>query len=446
MSNDLIVTQPNRPAWARDLPVSSRIPIFYGFSLLAFGVVGFGLWAAMAPIEGAVVAPGVFVATSQNKVIQHLEGGIIREIKVREGQLVEAGETLVLLDETQPRADLRRLTLRQSLLRATAARLTSEASHRDSPNLPDDLMSNTDTDVRTIVESQQAIFAARRQKLLSEIAIQEQAIASFEHRIKGERARQISAESQITLIETELSDKEKLLQMGLVRRPEYFALRRVHETLKSEILRAQADLADNEERIRGLREQIERARRLFVQTAVEELQPIHGELKDINERLTAAHAVLERIEVRAPVRGIVVKINYHTSGGVIRPGNDILVLLPLGEELLVQSNVRPQDIESLSRGQDAMVRLTALNQRTTPTVPGRLVYVSADALPAERANADNAFVIRVQLQLDKVAELKDFLPTPGMPAEVYIRTGERSFFRYLVQPIIDTMARAFREA
>jgi HlyD family secretion protein len=446
MSTNLIVRRDARPLWCREVPIGTRAPIVGGLAVLAFSVLGFGTWASLAPIEGAVVAPGVFVATDQNKIIQHLEGGIIRELKVREGTLVDAGETLIVLDDTQPKADLRRLQLRYALLRATAGRLKSEAEQLEKPDLPTDLMTSADPEVQLAVQSQSAIFLARRQKLLTEVAIQNQAIASFQHRIRSELARLESARAQHALIEEELKDKKRLLELGLLRRPEYFAIRRAQETVKSEITRAQADIADNEERIRGLLEQIEKARGLAIQAALEEAQPISGELKDINERITAANDVLKRMEVTAPVRGVVVKLNYNTTGGVIKPGNDIMTLLPVGEELVIQANIRPQDIESLSRGQSAMVRLTALNQRTTPMVPGKLVYVSADAIPSERRQTDNAYIARVRLDLSELADLSKFLPTPGMPAEVFIRTGERTFFQYLMQPVLDTMARAFREA
>jgi HlyD family secretion protein len=232
-----------------------------------------------------------------------------------------------------------------------------------------------------------------------------------------------------------------------VRKGDYFGQLRTKETIKAEIMRARSDIADNAARIEGTLSQIARIRKLAIQAAVEELHPIQAELKDISERITTAQSVLKRIDVKAPVRGIVVRLNYHTAGGVVRPGNDILTLLPLGDELIIEARVRPQDIDNLNNGQSAMVRLTALNQRITPMVTGRVIYVSADAIQNDRnQSADNAYVTRVKLDTASAAELRNFLPTPGMPVEVYIRTGERTFFQYLARPITDVMSRAFRES
>ncbi|MBV1692931.1 MAG: HlyD family type I secretion periplasmic adaptor subunit [Hyphomicrobiales bacterium] len=438
---------PDDQVWFNDVPRQTRGPILAGVAVLLASVVGFGGWAATAPIDSAVIAPGVFVATGQNKIVQHLEGGIIREILVREGEVVSEGQTLVRLEETQPRADLRRLQLRRVLLLVTVARLEAEANQRDRISLPADIASDPDPEIRLIVDSHQQIFAARRQKLESEILIQEHSIASFQERVKAEKARLGSAQAQIRLVDEELAGKSELFKRGLIRKSDYFGQLRTRETLKAEITRAQSDIADNEARIEGTQGQIARIRKLAVQSSVEELHPIQAELKDISERITTARSVLTRIDVKAPVRGAVVKLNYHTPGGVIRPGNDILTLLPLGDELIIEARVRPQDIDNLNRGQTAMVRLTALNQRITPMVAGHVVYVSADAIQNERnQSADNMYVTRVRLDTTSVAELRNFLPTPGMPAEVYIRTGERTFFQYLARPITDVMSRAFRES
>ncbi len=433
--------------WFEDVPRRSTGAIVGGLTVLGTAIAGFGVWAATALIDGAVIAPGTFVATGQNKVVQHLEGGIIREIMVREGEVVQEGQALLRLEETQPRAELRRLMLRRAMLMVAAARLEAEAANTDSMKVPAEFRSNIDPEIRLIIESHQAIFSARRQKLEAEVLIQQQSIASFNERVSAERARLQSAKAQSFLIDEELADKSQLFAKGLARKTEYFSLLRNRENFKAEITRATSDIADNLARIEGTRRQIERVQKLAVQVAVEELHPIRAEFKDIEERITAAQSVLGRIEVKAPVRGIVIKLNYHTAGGVIRPGNDILTLLPLGDELLIEARIRPQDIDNLNKGQTAMVRLTALNQRTTPMVTGQVVYVSADAIQNERNQAsDNAYVTRVKLDLASVAVVQNFLPTPGMPAEVYIRTGERTFFQYLARPITDVMARAFRES
>ena len=186
---------------------------------------------------------------------------------------------------------------------------------------------------------------------------------------------------------------------------------------------------------------------MAVQQAVEDLQTNANELKDVGERITAARRVVAGLDIIAPVAGVVVKLNYFTVGGVIRPGNDILALLPLGDELIIEVNVRPQDIDHVKIGQEALVRLPALNQRLTPMLPGNVTYVSADAIPNEKKqNADNIYIAHIQLDAAMARQVRNFTPTPGMPAEVFIKTGQRTFFEYLVKPVRDTMSRAFRES
>lgn len=454
-SKDVVLQKQNLPAlpgdeeWFSDVPRNGRRPALLGYAVLFFGVFGFSAWSSTAPIDGAVVASGTFVATSQNKVVQHLEGGIIDEILSKEGQIVEKGQTLIRLKDTKARADLKRLNIRQAQLQAMDARLKAEAiGFSEKVDYPTDLIGKSSSrDVRAVIDTQNAIFRARRHKLDNEIAILNQSIAAYRQRIKGNAHQLKSSERQLKIIELELKGKTKLLNAGLVRKPEYFSLLRAKANLTGEIGRRQSDMHDAEERIIGTKAQIARARNIAIQTAVEERLGIEGELKDIRERIKGAQSVLTRVAVKSPVKGIVVKLNYHTAGGVIRPGNDILALLPLGDELVIEARIRPEDIDVVTTGQEANVRLTALNQRLTPIVPGNVIYVSADSLPNETnsLSKDNVYIARIKLDKNEANKIGGFLPTPGMPTEVYIKTGTRTFFQYLMQPIMDTVSRAFRE-
>ena len=454
MSDDRSLPTPTEDAlpalpkpWYDGVSRSGKAPTFAGFFVLFVGVFGFGLWATTAPIAGAVVTPGVFVATSQNKIVQHLEGGIIREILVEEGDRVVAGQTLLRLDETQPLADLRRLRLRAAQLEAKAARLDAEAQQRETIVFPEHLTREpVDEGVAAAVATQREIFDARRYKLITEFQILERAIASYQHRMDGDAARLDGARTQFEILDEELKAKQELFEQGLVRSPEYFALRRAHAEMAGEIGELEARIESTQERMAGAQGELERAKRTASQRAIEEAEEVAAELKDIRERITAQEAVLGRIEVQAPVDGIVVKLNYHTPGGVIRPGADILALLPSGDELVIEAKVQPQDIDSLAKATEATVRLTALSQRVTPTIEGEVIYVSADALPdVDSGGRANAYVVRVKLDGAEMARIGGFLPTPGMPAELYIKTGDRTFFEYLFKPVIDTMNGAFRE-
>ncbi|MDJ1157717.1 HlyD family type I secretion periplasmic adaptor subunit [Chelatococcus sp. SYSU_G07232] len=435
--------------WYADVPRSTRVPVAIGLFALVFGLAGFGIWASLAPIDGAVVAPGTFVATGQNKIIQHLEGGIISEILVREGDVVEPGAPLVRLDPTDPQANLRRLSLRNDRLMAMQARLRSEIDGRTDVVFPAGLVGRAaDGEVAAIIAGQRDEFVARRERALSEVAILEQGIAALREGIAGSQAQLRAVGLQLELVEQELAGKLELLKKGYVRKPDVLALERARAGLEGQIGQLTAAISDAKERIAREQQKITHVRSQLVQSATEQLRSTEAELDDVRERLRTAENVRGRVSINAPVKGIVVKMMVHTPGGVIAPGKDILELLPINDELIIEARVRPQDIDRLHQGQDALVRLTALNQRVTPMLPGRLVYVSADALPDDRAGRaapTSAYVARIALDKAEAAKLPGFRATPGMPAEIFIRTGERTFFSYLLKPLVDSFTRAFRE-
>lgn len=444
MANDLVIA----PDLFSQVPRSSRKATVWGYAVLVLGVGGFFAWSAFAPLDGAVVSPGNFVATSQNKIVQHLEGGIIKEILVKEGETAEEGQILMRLDATASSADLTRLEIRHIHLMATMARLEAQAAGHSSFDFPSPLVALArDKNQTSLLDRQRQVFDAQQSKLASDVEIQDRTAAAYEEQVKGYVTRREALKEQLNFIEIELEGKEKLFKAGLVRKPEYFALQRSKAALGGEQARILSEMEDARQRMSAAKQAALRARQAAVQQAAEELQTASGELKDVAERIGATRAALSRLEIRAPVKGTVVKLNYHTAGGVIRPGADILALLPAADELVIEAHIRPQDIANVKTGQEALVRLSALNQRTTPMVPGQVIFVSADALPNERApmHADNIYIARVELDPKHTVHIDGFEATPGMPAEVFIKTGQHTFLEYLVKPVRDTMSRAFRE-
>jgi HlyD family type I secretion membrane fusion protein len=256
-----------------------------------------------------------------------------------------------------------------------------------------------------------------------------------------------------------LKDKKALLQRQLLRKTEVLALQRAEAGLAGDLGELVGRVADSNERIARANQRIAYLHATNVQKAVEELRQTETELDDIHEQIGAALDVVERVEVRAPVRGVIVKVNFHTAGGVATPGATLLELLPLQDELLIRAHIKPNDIAYVREGQPALVRLSALNRRITPMIEAKVVYLSADALadqtplPKDNGVKDNNqearrdfYVVRVRLDEDDVRKrLEDFRPTPGMPADVYIKTGERTFFEYIMKPVLDSFSRAFRE-
>jgi HlyD family secretion protein len=437
--------------WYDSLPRSTKLPTVGGALIMAVVLMGFGVWGNMAPIAGAVVASGVFVVTGQNKIVQHLEGGMIREIYVREGDTVEAGQMLLELDDTAARAELQRLFLRRIRLTAIDARLQAEMREENDVTWPPEVVQSLahSPEVKEIVDSQQMAFTARRNNLNSDVKSIQESISALDERIRGSRVQLDAVHRQIVLLDEEIVTKDKLVQAGLVRKPELMVLQRSKANLEGEVGRIMGDIGDAKERIARAVEQINGVRKTAIKTAVEQMHEVRGELADVRERMLSAKGILDRARVTAPVSGVVVKLRYHTQGGVVEAGKNIMELLPLKDELIIEARLRPQDIDSVKHGQTAMVRLTALNQRITPMISADVIYLSADTLADEKKSQQvgptDIYIVRVKLNSDESRNIPGFSPTPGMPAEVYIKTSERTFFQYIVRPIHDSMMRAFRE-
>jgi HlyD family secretion protein len=437
--------------WYADVPRSTRLPTLLGIGILSFTLMGFGYWGGVAPIAGAIVTSGAFVATGQNKLIQHLEGGVIQEILVREGDVVEPGQALVELDETGPRAELRRLELRQARLSAIETRLRAEMSESADLGFAEPLLKQAEKDpeIAGILKAQRATLDAHRKSLQSEISTIKAGIEALHEHINGSQTQLASVRQQIGFFDEELVVKEQLLKSGLIRKSEVLALQRAKANLQGEAGRLLGEIGDSKERVARSEEQIVGARNSSVKASVEQLHETMGELSDVRERILSASRILERVRIVSPVKGVVVKLRYHTPGGVVEPGKTVMEVVPLQENLLIEVKVRPQDIEHVKLGQKAIVRLTAFKQRVTPMIAAEVMYVSADALPDDRnqaARGGDAYVARVALDPQEIAMVPGFAPTPGMPAEVYIKTTDRTFLEYLLQPIKDSMTRAFRES
>ena len=443
--------------WYRGVPLSAKWPIFAGLAILVVWLGCFGVWAGVAPLNSAVVAPGTFVATGQNKLVQHFEGGIIREIAVKDGDAVEANQVLVRMDDTAADTKLRRLVIKKYRQLAMKARLEAEMSSSDTIETPAAFSETArDPEIKAIFERQRAELRARRASLATEESVLRKQIAGLEESIRGYQAQVQSTKDRIALFVEELKDKDSLLGQQLIRKSDVLALRRSEASLGGELGEYLGRIADSKERIAQANERIAQVHSTALRDAIKELRETEADLDDVEEQIRAAQDVVDRVDVRSPVRGIVVKRNFHTPGGVVSPGAVILELLPIGEERIIEAHVNPKDISHVSVGQQALVRLSALNQRITPMVGASVIYVSADALAEQvqvktetRPDSDTRrefYVVRVRLDQDDILRrMPEFIPTPGMPADVYIKTGERTFFEYIMKPVFDSFSRAFRE-
>ena len=302
-------------------------------------------------------------------------------------------------------------------------------------------------DIDEIIDTQKLAFEARRKNVQTQIAALNDSINALQTRVDAGGLQEVSTKQQVDLIREEFASKSTLLPGGLIKKSELLALQRTEASLMGEMGRLGGDIGDAKARIARTKEEIAGVRATAIKDAVEQLHQVGADLVDVRERVRAAEGVLGRIEIKAPVRGAVVKLRYHTAGGVIEPGKPVMEIVPLRGDLVVEARVRSRDIDHVEVGQRAEIRLTALDQRTTPMAHGHVIYVSADAVPddAKPGQSPDSYITRVHVDQIGANPEFNFRPKPGMPAEVYIQTGARTFFQYLMKPVTDSMNRAFRE-
>jgi HlyD family type I secretion membrane fusion protein len=428
---------------AAEIGIRPVLAIGVGVIVLFFGILGG--WAALAPLGSAAIAPGEVVVEAQRKTVQHLEGGIVGEIRVREGDRVKAGQVLVRLDETQPRATLDLLKGRSRAAAALEARLNAERDDQKAIGFPPSLLDMADDPkVRKVIDGQVRIFDARRNSLDGQIAILKQQIAQYAEEIKGLKGEVTAETTQVDLLTQELDGVEALYSKKLVRKPRLLELRRRQAEIEGRLAQNRARIARVRQHIAETRLRISELRTERINEVVEELRKVQEERFDLQERVRAAEDVLRRTEILSPLAGTVVGLQIHTTGGVIAPGQPLMDIVPSGDRLIVEARVATEDIDVVHAGLEAKVRLTALNQRSSLPLEGRVLSISADRLADERTG-ETYFLARVELLENPADTIKGAFLYPGMAAEVMILTGERTALDYLFAPLSRSFERAFRE-
>lgn len=440
-------TGPVQLEWYGDVPRSIRLHSFVGLTVLFCSFGGFGYWGATAPLASAIIAQGSFVATGNNKVVQHLEGGIIKEMLVSEGESVKEGDVLVTLDQTAALTNERMLTLRRLRLEAVVGRLRAEAQGSREFKLPDIVMAEaSDPDINAIIQSQSVVFHSKQVKLEEQLNLIEKNIKSLEYRFEGYKGQRDSFERQLALLTDERDSKARLVKVGYMRRTDLLAIERAIADAMGDISRLNGELNESEAEIAKFRQEAVIAVNSNKQAALDALETAESDLDSVRQQMHEAAGVLERTVIRSPVTGTVVRSYYHTAGGVITTGKPIMEILPAHVPLILEAQVLRTSIDQLHEGQTAAIRLTALNRRTTPVLEGKVFYVSADSIEENAGmSVKDVYIVRVQIPDSEIARVHNFHPVPGMPAEVLIQSSERTFFEYLSKPIADSMSRAFKE-
>lgn len=433
--------------WFDAVPRSIKTFSIVGILVLLFSFGGFGAWAFKAPLAAAVISQGTFVATGNNQIVQHLEGGIIKEILVSEGEYVERGQPLIQLDETAAQAKVRELYLRRVRLELVTHRLLAEYEGKETFDVPLFLQNaSSDREVQTILRNQKLSFDSSKIKIAKDVSLLESNILALKSRKEGYGAQLAALEAQIKLLEEDIASSLQLHEKGLSKKSQINALYRAKADGTGQIGQLHAEVAEAEALLVKHEQQISQVYIAHQKAALDELQVAENELDTVRESYRRAVEVFNRSSILSPVSGTLVQINYNTPGGVIESGKPIAEILPSGAPLIIEAKLSRTDIDSVQIGQQVTVRLVGLNQRTTPVLQGTVFYVSADALTDETdILPQEVYVARVRLPAQEFARVQDFSPTPGMPAEVMIQSEERTFFEYLSKPVVDSMSRAFRE-
>jgi membrane fusion protein, type I secretion system len=420
-------------------------PIFTGYLILALFFLGFGGWAGHFALDSATVAQGTVVVDGNRKTVQHLEGGIVREILVRDGDRVAAGQVLVRLDQTQARTTLAMATSRYRTALATAARLTAEQNGLSKIVFPPELLSDKDDpEVAKLIAGQTALFAARRDEINSQIVVLRQRDAEIDEEIRGLEQQIAAQQTQMRLIREESRTVEELLTRGLAQKPRLLALARQEAEIAGASGRDVATIARARQTIGETQLRISELQNKRITDAVKDYADVLKEVFEFADRRAAAQDVLSRTEIRAPLDGVVMNQAVHTMGGVIAPGAAVMDIVPNTDRLVVNAKVDVSDIERVRAGLSAQVRLVTFNRRNTPTLDGTVAFVSADRIDDDKAHIAY-YIARIEVDPGQLQRLDDVRLYPGMQVEAMIVSERRTLFDYLVAPFNRTFARALRE-
>jgi HlyD family secretion protein len=432
---------PARTGWS----ASIHRHIIVGCAVVAFLAIGLGGWASTAEISGALIAQGSLVVDSNVKKVQHPTGGVVGEVRVREGDHVKAGDILVRLDETVTHANLAIVTKGLTELYARRARLAAERDGADSVPVPKELANRVDDpDVEEALSSERKLFELRRKSRMGQKDQLQQRIKQLNEQISGLTAQQDAKAKEMSLIDQELQGVRDLWAKNLVQINRLTSLEREAARLQGERGQLIASAAEAKGKIVETQLQIIQVDQELSCDVAKELRETDSKIGEYVERKVTAEDQLRRTDLRAPQDGVVFQSTVNTVGGVITAGDPVMLIVPAADNLLVEAKVDPKDIDQVQFGQPVVLRFSAFNMRTTPELNGKVVRISADTTTDQRTG-QSYYLVRIAMTADQIGRLGDVKMTPGMPVEAFIQTGDRTMISYLVKPLRDQLMRSFRE-
>lgn len=417
-------------------------PAAVGYALIIFTFVVLGGWSAVAKLDSAVTAPGLVAEGSGRKSVQHLEGGIIKEILVREGEHVTAGQVLFRLDPTQAQSSLELLQTQLDAFQGEEARLIAERDRSTQINWPDEIKSRSERpNVRMAISDQTKQFTDRQNSLHGQIDVVRSKIAQLKIEIQGMQVERDATNRQLQIVNQELTDLEYLLAEKLVQKSRVLTLQREKSRLEGLIGHSTMEEAKAEKEIGEAELQIEQVQNKMNEEVAHAIVEVRQKINDTREKVHVAQHVFQRIDITAPVAGTAQDLKVFTIGGVIRPGDVLLQIIPDHDALIIQAHVSPHDMDRMWAGMRAEVRFSSFKSSLLPIISGRVESVSRDRLVDETKQP--YFLAQVIVD-DIPEELRDHI-IAGMPADLVFPTGERTVLNYLIRPLQDRMHSAFRE-
>lgn len=426
-----------------DVNEDSRLYKIAGLIVVVCLFGGALAWASLADLNGAIIAHGTLTVESKRRTVQHLDGGVVSEILVNDGDVVIPGQVLIRLDKTVGQAAVNANAARLQELNIRSARLIAE---RDGAEAMDPSIGlaggDSDVDLTNIVTREKELFRARRDSRIGAQSLLSQQIHGLERQIEGLKGQISSNERQSVLVEREFQNLSKLYEKGYATAGRLTTLERQIEELRGENDAHRAEVASLENDIIETELELTQQERDFIETVTTELKAIDAEIMQLRNERAVVNARLARTEIAAPIAGVILDLSVNTIGGVISPGQDLLDLVPQSDKLIVEARIAPRDIDKVFLDQSSLIRMSAFNQATTPEISGIVQSVSADQL-TDAVTGEAYFLARVEIDGAKGAN--DLPLVPGMPAEVFIQTGDRRAISYLTKPFTDRLARAFIE-
>ncbi len=419
-----------------------------GLLALAILVGGFGTWAAITNISGAIIAPGQIVVDRNRQVVQHLDGGVVSEILIDEGDTVVADQVLLRLDPTLLQSRLSIVESQYFEIIARRARLQAERDGLEQISFPEELLTEAETsaEVAEQIEGQRSLFVARKASDARELEQLQKRADQIADQIVGIDAQQAALNEQLELIESELVDQQSLLDKGLAQASRVLALKREKSNLMGTVGELTAQKAQSEGRITELDLEAIKLETQRREEAISEIRDLQVNEREMAEERRALREQLDRLDIRAPVSGVIYGLTVFTPRSVIRAADPVLFLVPQDRPLIIEARVDPIHIDQIRLGQEVLLRFSALDQRSTPELVGQVTQVSADAFQDDNTGL-SFYMAEVTLSEGEIDRLPEGVTLiPGMPVESFLRTEDRTPLAYFVKPLSDYFAKAFRES